>query len=357
MARVLVAMSGGVDSSVAAALVAEAGHEPVCVTMKLLPAGLSEARCCGSSRETDDARNVCRRLGLKHHVVSFDEVFERSVIAPFVAEYRRSRTPNPCVECNRSVKFGALLELADQWEVEYLATGHYSRIDCVAGAHRLLKGMDENKDQSYFLHTLTQKELSRILFPVGHLLKSEVRERARAWGLPTAGKPQSQDICFIPDGDYREFLIGRRGGRADPGEIRDASGRVVGRHLGLSSYTVGQRRGLDLAVKGTSRAGRMYVTGMDPATNTLTVAEAEEALRSSFIVGRVSWTRGKQPGRTAWVRIRHGGGISRAECESFPGGGLRVDLAESERAIAPGQSAVFYDGDEVLGGGTIEEVL
>jgi len=364
VARVLVAMSGGVDSSVAAALCAEAGHDALGVTLRLSGASSPGRGCCGSSADACDARRVAEKIGIPHRLMDMAELFERAVVGPFVSDYLSQRTPNPCVECNRKVKFGALLELADSWKAGVLATGHYARVRRKEdGAYGLYRAADVRKDQSYFLYCLTQRELSRSLFPLGEMTKGEVRAKARALGLPTAEKPESMEICFVPGNDYRAFLRAKLREADDafaPGDIRDASGRRLGRHKGLLSYTVGQRRGL-----GIGAAEPLYVSRLDGATNTLVVETAKYARRRSFIVGGVSWTRQAQAGEggapgsaEVLVRVRHRGRLCAAGLSALGEDRIRVDLRGGERGIAPGQAAVFYDrqGDEVLGGGAIEEV-
>lgn len=345
MTRIVVAMSGGVDSSVAAALVHEAGHEAVGVTLKLASGPPTGFGCCGSARDIDDARRAAGRIGIPHYVLDFEDVFERAVVEPFVSEYLNLRTPNPCVECNRKVKFGLLLRLARAWGAAGVATGHYARIEeAPGGARRLLRGADEEKDQSYFLCGLTQEELPHLLFPVGHLRKEEVRARARALGLCTAEKPESMDVCFIPDRDHGAFL--RRRFAQESGDIRDDGGRLLGVHQGLSAFTIGQRKGLGLA------GGPWYVSRLDGETNTLVVGPDEETYRSEFQVQGVRWTRGEPDGPQALVRIRHRGRLCPARWE-HSGGGILVRLSEPQRALTPGQAAVFYRGEEMLGGGTI----
>lgn len=351
MSRVAVAMSGGVDSAVAAALCLEAGHEVFGVTAKLGGALASGSGCCGAPSDLLEARRACEKLGLAHYVVDLADCFERTVVAPFIDEYLRQRTPNPCVECNRTLKFGRLLELCAAWKADFLATGHYARLERGAEGVRLLRGVDPEKDQSYFLCRLGERELSRALFPVGALSKEEVRAKARALGLANADHAESMEICFVPGGDYRTFLRARRGdGAFQEGEIRDLQGRLLGRHRGLPAYTIGQRRGLGLSSKKP-----LYVAGLDGATNTLLVGTAEETLRKAFTTGPASWTRGPVSGK-AQVRVRHRGRLLDAELRALEGGGVRVELSAGERAVCPGQTAAFCRGDEVLGGATIEEV-
>ncbi len=344
-------MSGGVDSSVAAALVAEAGHEAIGVTMKLLPGSPTGFGCCGSPEDIGDARRVAERLGIRHYVLNFDEVFERSVVDRFVEDYVKQRTPNPCVECNRSVKFGALLRLAEAYDAPKVATGHYARLEEGPNGVRLLRAVDEAKDQSYFLHSLTRGELERVSFPLGEMRKPQVREKARALGLRTADKAESQEICFVPGKDYRGFVRSRAGDEAfKPGDIRDASGRRLGTHEGLPNYTVGQRKGL-----GLSGGTPYYVTKLDGPSNTLVVGSLEEASSTRFRVGRLSKISGALP-RSCRVRIRHRGDLHEAQVEEN-GPEALVSLAAPANAVTPGQSAVFYQDETVLGGGTIEEVL
>lgn len=349
-------MSGGVDSSVAAALAAEAGYETIGVTLKLLPGAATGFGCCGAPEDIEDARRVCEKIGIRHYVLNFDDVFERSVIDLFVKDYLHQRTPNPCVECNRSVKFGALLRLATSWNASYVVTGHYARVEHPnnGGVVRMLRSADEEKDQTYFLHSLTQKELERILFPVGHLTKAQVRDKARLLGLKTADKKESQEICFVPNKDYRSFIRDRAGDSEAlrAGEVRDVKGNLRGQHEGLAHYTIGQRRGI-----GVSSERPLYVTKMDGASNTLVVGEEKDTLGQSFRMTQVTWTSQEHPGdRPVGVRIRHRAKIVPGRCVQ-KGDAFEVYLDAPQRAITPGQTAVFYEGEQVLGGGTIEEVL
>ncbi len=349
--KAVVAMSGGVDSSVAAALMVERGYDAVGVTLKLLPRVETGFGCCGSPADIDDARRVCETLGIPHYVLELSDLFEDKVIKPFVRSYLSARTPNPCVECNRSLKFGYLLGLAEAWGCERVATGHYAR----EKDGRLYKAVDERKDQTYFLYSLTPRELSRVAFPVGELVKDEVRARARALGLKTADKPESQEICFVPARDYRAFVAGRDEAQAAPalsdGPIRDASsGKELGRHDGLAGYTVGQRKGL-----GLSGGEPRYVVRLEPETNTLVVGGAAQASSRGVTAAGASWTSGQAPEGPlrASVRIRHRHAPAAASLTPLPGGAVSVAFDEPQRAAAPGQAAVFYDGELVLGGGTI----
>lgn len=343
-------MSGGVDSSLAAALMAEEGWQTVGVTLKLLAGADTGFGCCGSPVDIDDAKRVCEQLGIPHYTLNLSDLFEDKVIKPFVDSYLNSRTPNPCVECNRSVKFGYLLALAEAWGAERLATGHYAR----ALSGKLYRAKDQEKDQTYFLYSLTPRELARVQFPVGELEKSEVRRRARELGLKTADKPESQEICFVPRKDYRGFIASRT---AEPdkvsafaeGPIEDLSGRRLGRHKGLASYTIGQRKGL-----GSGAAEPRYVVRMEPRTNTLVVGSDAQTLCPGLIADSVSWTSGRAPGEiAASVRIRHRHSPASARLMPLGDGKVDVSFDQPQRAVTAGQSAVFYQGQEVLGGGII----
>ena len=347
--RVLAAMSGGVDSSVAAALLVESGVETIGVTMKLLARAETGFGCCGSPADVDDAKRVCEKLGIPHYTADMAEMFESKVIKPYVDAYLGGLTPNPCVECNRSVKFGHLLGLADAWGCATVATGHYARV----ADGRLLKSLDLAKDQTYFLYSLTQKELAKAAFPVGGLSKDAVRAKARELGLKTADKPESMETCFVPGRDVRGFVAARpeaEGASAlARGPIRSTDGRLLGEHAGLASYTVGQRRGL-----GVTAPEPPYVVRQEPETDTLVVGGEGETGCSNLISGRVSWSRGAPSGtRRAEVRVRHRHVPAPATLEVRADGTVAVAFDAPQRAPAPGQAAVFYDGDEVLGGGTI----
>ncbi len=352
----VVAMSGGVDSSVAAALMAEQGYELAGVTLKLLPRLETGFGCCGSPADIDDAKRVAERLGIRHYVMDLSALFEDRVVASFVRDYASARTPNPCVECNRSVKFGHLLALARAWGAEVLATGHYAR----AEGGKLLRARDESKDQSYFLYQLRAEELSSVRFPVGELAKEDVRAKARALGLATADKPESQEICFVPNRDYRSFVRTRLGAEGAPsaasagGPVVDREGRPLGRHAGYIGFTVGQRRGLGLS----GGAAASYVVAIKPETSSVVVGPEEALYARSIDVKNLSWCDGGRvfPER-AWTRIRHRHGPALARLERLGEDALRAHFKEPQRAPAPGQAAFFYDGDLVLGGGTIENAV
>ncbi len=347
--RVVVGLSGGVDSSVAAALLVEQGHEVVGITLHL--AG-SESRCC-SLDDADDARRVADRLGIRFYVANYRDRFRAEVIEPFADAYLAGRTPIPCVACNRRFKFHHLLERARALGATAVATGHYARVAPGAGDEppRLLRGVDARKDQSYFLFDLGPGALRHVRFPLGALTKDEVRERARALGLVTADKPESQEICFVPDGDYARVVEALRpDALPGRGEIVDERGRVLGHHDGIHHFTVGQRRGL-----GISAPTPRYVRALDAARNRVVVGDAASLAVPGAAVSGVSWTSGRAPRGPldARVQIRHRHAAAPARVELRPDGGAHVHFETPERALAPGQAAVFYRGDEVLGGGWI----
>ncbi len=353
--KVTVAMSGGVDSSAAALLLLRAGHDCIGATMRLYTnedAGLPEGHTCCSLDDVEDARAVCRRLGIEHFVFNFSDDFRRGVMDRFAAEYAAGRTPNPCIECNRRLKFGALRRRSDELGRDAVATGHYARIrfDELSDRWQLLRAADRTKDQSYVLYTLTQDELAHTLFPLGDMTKTEVRALAEEAGLATASKHDSQDICFIPDGDCGAFIERYTGRACEPGDFIDADGRVLGRHRGIVRYTVGQRRGL-----GLSFPQPMYVSRIDPGANTVTLSP-EEGLYSTELtahgVNLVSVPSLASPMRvTAKVRYSHKGGAAVAVMTDDDTLSVRFD--EPQRAVTPGQAVVLYSGDTVIAGGTI----
>nr|PZM93649.1 MAG: tRNA 2-thiouridine(34) synthase MnmA [Pseudomonadota bacterium] len=362
--RVVVAMSGGVDSSAAAALLVEQGHEVIGVSLRLTRTDRAgPGRCC-TPDDLEDARAVARTLGIPFYVLEATELFERQVISPFVRSYLAGETPIPCLACNREVKFDHLLRRARALGAR-LATGHYARIvQGEDGRYRLLRGVDEARDQSYFLHHLGQEELRDLLFPVGHLHKAEARELARRAGLPVADKAESQDICFIPDGDAAGFVDRRaaaEGLSPRPGRLVDAAGRELGRHDGVHRFTIGQRKGLGEAVdRFPAPRGQklpLYVSEIRPDTGDVVVGPAAEVERDRFFVRDVSWVSGfpPAPDDVLLVRVRHR--HAGTPCRVRPvRGAWEVAALERVRAPAPGQAAVFYRGDEVLGGGRISRL-
>jgi tRNA-specific 2-thiouridylase len=354
--RVVVAMSGGVDSSVAAGLLVEAGYEVLGVTMRLwtqedAAASRHHKRCC-SVEDTDDAKAAAEVLGVRHYVLNLEREFAENVVDRFVREYTLGRTPNPCLECNDRVKFQPLMEHALALDADYLATGHYARVRQNGHGFELHRAVDPSKDQSYVLYTLGHAELSRTLFPVGELPKSEIRALAREWRLPNADKPDSADICFIPSGDYRAFVRDRV--PATAGAIIDHSGEKIGEHEGIVNYTIGQRRGLPARGGGEP----LFVVDLDPETNTVIAGENAELLAEGLVAEELSFVGGEAPDQEfrADVRIRYRSEPTPAVAR-LRGDRAEVRFERPQRAVTPGQAAVFYDGECVLGGGTIESRL
>jgi len=355
---VLVAMSGGVDSSVAAALLVEQGHRVIGVTMKTFCYSQVEGpsqSCCGLDG-IQDARAVAHRLGIPHYVFDVERDFTRDVIDDFVQEYAAGRTPNPCVRCNGNTKFRDLLRRGEMLGCDAIATGHYARLsDGGDGSPRLLRGVDRRKDQTYFLWGLPVSLLPRLHFPLGELTKPEVRDQARALGLETAEKPESQEICFVPSGNYVDVLEERLGNdhpALSPGKLVTASGDVVGEHQGYARYTVGQRRGV-----GGGHGKRLYVLGSRPESGEVVVGDAAEIYRDDIMIEDVNWLApAPAPGDTIEIQIRHGGQATPAvSLESGPRSAT-FRFAAPQRAVAPGQSAVIFQGDVVLGGGRISRL-
>lgn len=345
-------MSGGVDSSAAAALLVEQGYEVIGITLKLWPqdcVSRAEDKCCGP-QAVADARAVCHRLNIPFYLMDEAEEFQRYVIGYFAREYKAGRTPNPCVMCNQHLKFGRLIERADHLGAAFVATGHYARLERSNGRVLLRRGRDLRKDQSYFLFSLRQDQLARALFPLGELTKDQSREVARHCRLKTADKDESMEICFVPDNDYGRFLQQANQVQKHRGEIVDLQGRVLGYHDGIEFYTIGQRKGLRLA-----SPRPLYVVDLDAANNRVIVGEAPALLREEFIVERCNWIAFDAPPGPfeASVKIRYNHPGAAARVEPLDTQRVRVRLTEPQRAITPGQAAVFYQDDLVLGGGWI----
>lgn len=346
---VLVAMSGGVDSSVAALLLVEQGFRVVGVTLRLFDAcGDPRARSCCALEDAFDAGAVAKRLGIEHRILEHQEAFERLVIQPFVEAYAAGRTPNPCITCNERVKFGSLWDYAKAEGFDFIATGHHARLVPVSGGVQLRRGADADKDQSYVLFPLGDELRRRTLLPVGGWLKADLRERARSAGLPTADKPESQDICFVGGGSYAEF-VGRRLPNAPPGPLRHVDGRELGRHGGVHRFTVGQRRGL-----GVPASEPLYVTAIDPVTGEVTVGPRAATTAARFRVERWLWHAPPQEhGAEGEIQVRYRQPPRPARFIEGEGSVVVEFLAEPQ-AVTPGQAAVAYRGDVVLGGGWIQ---
>ena len=347
-------MSGGVDSSTSAAILLEQGYDVIGVTLKLwkqdcFSPGEDLFKCCGA-KAADDVRAVCDHLGIPFHLIDEAEEFQKKVVSYFAAEYKAGRTPNPCILCNEHLKFGTLLRHADQLGAQYVATGHYARVEHVNGRTLLKRGRDPRKDQSYFLFSLRQNQLSRALFPVGDQTKSDTRTAARQRELKTAEKKESMEICFVPDKDYGKFLQQAGLAQKHRGEIVDLHGRVLGHHDGIEFYTIGQRKGL-----GITTARPVYVIELDAANNRVVVGDDSALDRDEFIVNRCNWIpfdHLTEPIEvTAKIRYNHPG--TPATVTPSGDGSAKVKLHTAQRAITPGQAAVFYQDDLVVGGGWI----
>jgi tRNA-specific 2-thiouridylase len=352
--RIVVAMSGGVDSSVAAALLARQGHEVIGLSMQLYDqsAGQTQFGSCCTLDDLHDARRVAARIGIPHYIVNFEAKFNETVVSNFMREYAAGRTPIPCVHCNGDLKFATLVERAAAFDATLVATGHYARVDRAgaAGRYRLLRGSDPAKDQSYFLFTLTQAQLAHASFPVGDLDKAAVRALARELGLAVAEKPDSHEICFVPGGDHAAFLQ-QHGIRPTDGVIQDVEGRVVGGHEGIHRFTVGQRKGL-----GLSSPIPLYVVGIDADEKTVTVGPREALEKRELTASGVNWIAGEAPpaGTRVTAQIRHRHTEAPATIEALSGGRVSVVFDDPQVAIAPGQALVMYSGPEVVGGGWID---
>lgn len=354
--KVVVAMSGGVDSSVAAALLVHEGHDVTGVTLDVWPADQeapdSAGSCCGLAA-AEDARRVCHKLGIPHYVLNFRRVFAERVIDHFCSEYLAGRTPNPCIRCNERIKFDVLLRRASELGASHLATGHYARICRTGdGALTLRRAVDRDKDQSYVVYAIGQEKMRKVMFPLGGMTKDQVRETAREAGMRVADKPESQEICFVPDGRYADF-VRSRAPSAGPGVLVATDGTEVGTHEGIESYTIGQRRGL-----GSNLGGPKYVVGIDASGNRVVVGDERDLYALELIASEAVWCSSVEPrGRIeVSAKVRYRMDASRATVEPMSGDRLLVRFEEPQRAITPGQAVVFYDGDIVLGGATIVEV-
>ena len=354
----MVGMSGGVDSSVAALLLMEQGYEVVGVTLKLWDGDEEEAACatadkgCCSLSDIEDARMVCFRLGIPHYVLNFKDVFRRDVVDYFAEEYRKARTPNPCIACNRWIKMDGMLGKALAMGFDHIATGHYARIlhNTATGRYELHRGLSGKKDQSYVLYSFTQHQLAHTLMPLGGMSKDKVRAIAAQHGLLTAGKPDSQEICFIPDNDHGSFLAKYTGETARPGDFVDSAGSVLGRHRGIWNYTVGQRKGLGIAF-----GVPMFVTAIDLEKNTVTLGPESDVFGSSLVADDMNYIEVPELSgdMAVMAKIRYSAKEAPAVISPMDGGRVKAVFGQPQRAITPGQSVVFYRGDSVLGGGVI----
>ena len=354
--RVLAAMSGGVDSSVAAALLVDQGHEVIGVSMQLYDQqeGRTAFGTCCTIDDLHDARRVAAALGIPHYILNFERQFDERVVANFVGEYLAGRTPIPCIRCNSDLKFATLLDRARGLGAERVATGHYARVDRgPAGTLRLRRGLDGAKDQSYFLFSLTRSQLATALFPVGDWRKPDVRAYAQARRLPVADKPDSQEICFVPDGDYARFVEAHApaAARGRDGAIVDRAGHLLGRHRGVHRFTVGQRKGLGLGADGP-----LYVLALRPADNTVVVGPREALGQTTLRASGVNWIAGEPPAGPLRVdaQIRHRHAPAPAHVRATGTTNAEIEFDEPQTAITPGQAVVFYEGDSVVGGGWID---
>lgn len=349
--KALIAMSGGVDSSVAAFLMKEAGYDCIGVTMKLYDnedIGMDQEKTCCSLSDIEDARSVAVKLGIPYYVFNFKADFKEKVIDPFIDSYRCGMTPNPCIECNRHLKFTQLHQKARELQCDVVVTGHYARITKDEQGCHLLKGKDAAKDQSYVLYSLTQEQLARTCFPLGEYTKEEIRRMAEEQGFFNAGKKDSQDICFIPDGDYRRFIEETTGQKSTPGNFVDQEGNVLGIHKGYYCYTIGQRRGL-----GISAPQSLYVVEIRPEKNEVVLGSNEDLFHSHLTADHFNWIEQVGPDEIIKARIRYHQTEKEATVRVLEDNRVEVDFLEPQRAITKGQAVVLYRGDAVAGGGRI----
>lgn len=350
--RALIAMSGGVDSSVAALMIKNMGYECIGCTMKLYDtedADIKTNRTCCSLDDVEDARSVAKRLGMDYYVFNFKEDFKKKIIDKFIFSYQNAITPNPCIDCNRYMKFDKLFERAKILGCDYVVTGHYAIIEKEGEKYVLKKALDESKDQSYVLYSMTQKQLAHTLFPLGALSKAEVRKIADENGFVNAAKPDSQDICFVPDGDYAEVIEKYTNKSGKEGNFIDMEGKIIGTHRGIINYTIGQRKGL-----GISGSEPYYVCRIDAKNNTVTLGKNSDLFSKEALVGDFNWISGEPPVKKvrckAKIRYRH---KEQSAYAAIEGDRVKIVFDEPQRAITPGQAAVLYDEDKVLGGGVI----